>query len=71
MTKGSVRGSHCKKAGPLLRRVIKDVEDANNNSSHRRCSIKKLFLKISQYSQETTVLESLLNKNAGLQQHRF
>ena len=25
-----------------------------NRSSHRRCSIKKLFLKISQYSQENT-----------------
>ena len=35
-------------------------------SSHRRCFIKKLFLKISQYSQ-THVLESLFNKVGGLQ----
>ena len=33
-------------------------------SSRRRCSIKKLLLKISQYSQETTVLESLSSKVA-------
>ena len=33
---------------------------------HRRCSIKKLFLKISQYSQENTSVESLFNKAAGL-----
>ena len=36
-------------------------------SSHRRCSMKKLFLKISQYSKKTSLLESLLNKVAGLQ----
>ena len=28
-------------------------------SSHRRCSVKKVFLKMSQISQEKTVLESL------------
>ena len=40
-------------------------------SSHRRCSIKKLFLKISQYPQETPVLESLFKKVAGLQACNF
>ena len=34
----------------------------NSRSSQRRCSIKKLFFKISQYSQENTVLDSLLIK---------
>ena len=37
-------------------------------SSHRRCSIKKLFLKISQYPQETPVLESDFKKVAGLKE---
>ena len=35
-------------------------------SSHRRCSIKKLFLKILQYPLETPVLESLFKKVSGL-----
>ena len=35
-------------------------------SSHRRCSTKKGFLKISQYSHNIPVLESLFNKVAGL-----
>ena len=35
--------------------------------NHRRYSIKKLFLKRSQYSQETAVLESLANKVASFQ----
>ena len=35
-------------------------------SSHRRCFIAKLFLKISQNSQETSMTESLFNKAAGL-----
>ena len=35
-------------------------------SSHMRCSIKKLFLKISQYSQETPAMESLYKKVADL-----
>ena len=35
-------------------------------SVHWRCSIKKMYLKISQISQETTY-ESLLNKAAGLE----
>ena len=35
--------------------------------THRRYSIKKLFLKRSQYSQETAVLESLANKVASFQ----
>ena len=34
--------------------------------SHPRCSIKKLFLKISQYPQEAPLLESLLKKVAAL-----
>ena len=36
-----------------------------------RCSIKKLLLKILQYSQETHVLESLFNENAGLQSYNI
>ena len=40
-------------------------------SSHRRCSIKKLFLKISQYPQKTPVLESLFRNVAGLQAYHF
>ena len=32
-----------------------------------RCSVKKLFVKISHYSQETPRLKSLFNKVAGLQ----
>ena len=35
---------------------------STSRSSHQRCSIKKLFLKISQYWQESPVLESLFNK---------
>ena len=35
-------------------------------SSHRRCSIRKLFLKISQYPQETPVSESICKKVADL-----
>ena len=31
-------------------------------NSHRKCTIKKLFLKISQYSQKTPGLESLFDK---------
>ena len=51
-----------------------------NRSSHQRCSAKKVLLKISQVSQESSVLEFLFNKVAGLQacnfikkklQHRF
>ena len=40
-------------------------------SSHQRCSIKKMFLKISQYPQETPALESLFRKVAGLQACSF
>ena len=40
-------------------------------SSHRRCSIKKLFLKILQYPQETPVLEFLFKKVAGLKARSF
>ena len=35
-------------------------------SSHRRCCIRKLFLKIWQYPQETLVLESIFKKITGL-----
>ena len=35
---------------------------STSRSSHQRCFIKKLFLKISQYWQESPVLESLFNK---------
>ena len=34
---------------------------------HRRCSVKKVFLKVSQISQKILVLQSLFNKVAGLQ----
>ena len=34
-------------------------------SSHRRCSIKKLFLEISQNSQESTCARASYNKVAG------
>ena len=39
-----------------------------SRSSYRRCSVKKVFLKILEYSQENrkTVLESLFNKAPGL-----
>ena len=40
-------------------------------SSHQRCSVKKVFLKISPISKETPVLEPLLNKAAGLQVCNF
>ena len=35
-------------------------------SNHWRCSLKKMFLKIPEYPQETLVLESLFKKVAGL-----
>ena len=40
-------------------------------SSHRRCCIRKLFLKILQYPQETPVLESIFKKVADLQTCNF
>ena len=40
-------------------------------SSHRRCTIKKLLLKISQSLQETPVLKSLFRKVAGLKVCNF
>ena len=40
-------------------------------SSHRKCSMKKLFFKISQYSQEKPLLESIFKKVAGLQTCNF
>ena len=42
-----------------------------NRSSHQRCSAKKVLLKISQVSQESSVLEFLFNKVAGLQACNF
>ena len=36
------------------------------SSSHRTCCIRKLFLKILQYPQETPVLESIFKKFADL-----
>ena len=36
-------------------------------SCHRSCSVKIVFLKISQSSRKTIVLESLFNKVAGFQ----
>ena len=38
----------------------------NYSSNHRRCSIKKLLLNISQYSQEKTCVGVSFNKVAGL-----
>ena len=40
-------------------------------SSHRRFSVKKLFLKSSQYPQETPVLESLFKNVADLKAWKF
>ena len=40
--------------------------DRTVRSSQRRCSVKKQFLKMSQYPKETPVLESLLRTVAGL-----
>ena len=40
-------------------------------SSHLRFCVEKLFLKISQYPQETPVLESLFKKFAGLKACNF
>ena len=36
-------------------------------SSHNRCSVEKIFLKILQYSQEKTCVESLFSKVSSLQ----
>ena len=46
---------------------IANVHKTNNRSSHRKFSIKKLFLKVCQYSLETPVLESFFTQNARLQ----
>ena len=40
-------------------------------SSHRRCSVKKVFLEISQIHRKTPVPESLFNKVAGLRSATF
>ena len=40
-------------------------------SSHRRCSIKKLYLKISQYSQENTYARGFFNQVKGCQVCNF
>ena len=42
-----------------------------SRSSHRRFSMKKLFLKISQYSQENTDVGFSFNKVAGLKNTYF
>ena len=47
---------------PSLFRVVLFFYISIYGSSHRRCSVKKVFLKISQISQKTPVLESLFNK---------
>ena len=48
---------------------LKFFSDTNTyfKSSHQSCSIKKQFLKLLEYSQETPVLEYLFNKVAGIQ----
>ena len=43
----------------------------NFKSSHWRCFANKVFLKISQISKKKPVLESLLNKVAGLHPCNF
>ena len=45
---------------------LKIIFSESFGGSHKRCSIKKLFLKILQYSLKTSVLESLFNKVTGL-----
>ena len=40
---------------------------ANRRSSHRRCSIKKVFLKVRKFHRKTPVLESVFDKVACLQ----
>ena len=48
--------------------MITDSKDEHiqySSSSHRRGSLKKVFLKISQISQETLLLEPLFNKVTG------
>ena len=42
------------------------VELRSNSSSHRRCSMKKLFLQFCNIHRETPMLKSLFNKVAGL-----
>ena len=59
-------------AGIYLDKIAEAVAELKSpRSTHQRCSVKKLFLKISQYSRETPVLESLFNKAAGLQACNF
>ena len=48
-----------------------NIETKRKFSRLTRCSIKKLLLKVSQYSQENNCLESLFNKVAGLQFCKF
>ena len=47
---------------PSLFRVVLFFYISLYGSSHRRRSVKKVFLKISQISRKTPVLESLFNK---------
>ena len=46
--------------------LVRNGHDINTEATFCRCSSKYVFLKLSQYSQETPVLESLFNKVAGL-----
>ena len=42
-----------------------------NRSSHHRCSVKKVFFKISQISLEKNCDEVFFNENAGLKTWNF
>ena len=49
------------------RLLILNLRQCSQWSSHRGCSIKKLFLKISQYLQENICVKVSFNQVAGLQ----
>ena len=59
----STRRREIKKQAPQLTLLYRG---RTVRSSHRRCCIRKLFLKILQYPQETPVLESIFKKVADL-----
>ena len=62
------------KAGNQVRNSLADFTVLcgwTGRSSHRRFSVKKLFLKSSQYPQETPVLESLFKNVADLKAWNF
>ena len=46
---------------------VKNILFHHFSSSHRRCSVKKVFLKFRKIGMKTPVLESLFNKVTGLQ----